>query len=119
MSNCATPSQLQQLGEAAVAEFDSRIAEIPLGLCAAFQIEAMRLQDQLLIIQRLIALCARDEDDLDKVAALWAFMVGICDLFAERLFRLKGEHPSCGAEQYYDRILDLRNKCHRLHQMHR
>jgi hypothetical protein len=119
MSNCATPSQLQQLGESAVAEFDARIAEIPFGLCAAFQIEAMRLEDQLLFIHRLVALCARDEQDLEKVAFSWEFMVGICDLFAKRLSRLKDEHPSCGAEQYYDRILDLRNKCHRLQEMHR
>lgn len=118
MSNCATHSQLQQLGESAVAEFDSRIAGIPVGLCAAFQIEAMRLEDQLLFIHRLVALCAREEDDLEKVASLWEFMVSICDLFAERLSHLKNDHPACGAEQYYDRILDLRNKCHRLHQMH-
>lgn len=101
-----------------MAEFDSRIGHIPSGLCAAFQIEAMRLEDQLLFIYRLVAICARDEQDLEKVASSWGFMAQICDTFAERLSRLKNDHPACGAEQYYDRILDLRNKCQRLHQMH-
>jgi hypothetical protein len=119
MSNCATASQLQELGESAVAEFDSRIAEIPSGLCVAFQMEAMRFQDQLLVIYRLVAICARDEQDLAKIASSWGFMVGICDRFAERLSKLKKDHPGCGAEQYYDSILDLRNKCHRLQEMHR
>src|SRR3984957_17712683 len=102
MSNCATPSQLQQLGESAVAEFDARIAEIPEGLCAAFQIEAMRLEDHLLFIHRLVALCAREEQDLEKVASGWEFMVGMCDLFAKRLSRLDDDHPACGAVQHYD-----------------
>lgn len=118
MSNCATPSQLQELGDSAVAQFDSRIADIPSELCAAFQIEAMRLEDQLLFIYRLVAICSRDEQDLEKIASSWEFMVEMCDCFAERLSRLKNDHPACGAELYYDRILDLRNKCHRLQKMH-
>lgn len=118
MSDCVTPSHLQQLGESAVADFDSRIAMLPSDLCGAFQIEAMRLQDQLLFIHRLVVICVRDEQDLGKVASLWGFMVGICDRFAERLSKLKASHPASGAEQYYDRILDLRNKCQRLQEMH-
>ncbi|HZM02433.1 MAG TPA: hypothetical protein VFC44_05380 [Candidatus Saccharimonadales bacterium] len=119
MSNCATTSQLQQLGNSALGEFDSRIAEIPVGLCAAFQIEGMRLEDQLLVIYRLVVLCVREEDDLDKVASSWGFMVEICDLFAKKLYQLNEDQPACGAQQYYDRILDLRNTCRRLQEMHR
>jgi hypothetical protein len=118
MSNCATPLQLQQLGESAVAQFDARIAELPQGFCFQFQIEAMRLQDQLLFIHSLVVLCAKDEDELGSIASYWEFMVGMCDRFANSLFRLKELHPACGADQYYDRILDLRNKCKRLQEMH-
>jgi hypothetical protein len=118
MSECVTPSHLQELGESAVADFDSRVARLSGGLSGAFQIEAMRLQDQLLFIHRLVAMCARDERDLGRVSSLWGFMVGTCDRFAESLSKLIASHPACGAEQYYDRILDLRNKCRRLQEMH-
>ena len=101
-----------------MAEFDSRIAQAPPGLSAPFETAAMQLETQLLTIYRIIVLCTRETDDLGLVATYWAAMVGICDLFAGRLGRLKEEHPACGADVYYDRILDLRNKCLRLHKMH-
>src|ERR1700689_1604338 len=97
MSNCATPSQLQQLGDSAVAEFDARVAQLPQDFCLQFQIEAMRLQDQLLFILRLVVLCAKDEQELDKIASSWEFMVAMCDRFANSLSRLKNLHPDCGA----------------------
>ena len=45
-------------------------------------------------------------------------MVEMCDEFLRRLSGLKERHPYCGAEIYYDRVLDLRNKCKRLQEMH-
>jgi hypothetical protein len=78
----------------------------------------MRLEDELIRIYKMVVFCVKEETDLEKVASLWGFMVGMCDFFAERLAKLKKAHPACGADSYYDRILDLRNKCHRLQQMH-
>ena len=118
VNDCVAASNLQELGESAVAEFDRRIAHIPRELCAAFLLEAIRLEDELLIIYKMVALCVRQELDLENVAASWGFMVEMCDAFAERLSQLKTAQPSCGAEPYYDRILDLRNKCRRLQEMH-
>lgn len=108
-----------ELGESAVAEFEQRIANIPSELCSAFNVAAMRLQDELVRLYKLVALCARSEENLDKVASLWEFMEGMCDRFAHELSKLDTEHPACGADLYYNQILDLRNKCRRLGEMHR
>jgi hypothetical protein len=45
-------------------------------------------------------------------------MVPQCDEFAKRLDALRLAHPECGAALFYDRVLDLRNKCQPLRQMH-
>jgi hypothetical protein len=118
MSDCVAESHLRELGESAVAEYDCRIASIPPELCAPFNITAMRFEDELLRIYKSVVFCVRDEQDLQKVASWWAFMVNMCDLFAGRLSGLKTAHPTCGADYYYDNILDLRNKCRRLQEMH-
>ena len=118
MSNCLATEDLQQLGDSAIAESNLRIASLPPDLCWSFNIEAMRLQDELIRIYRMVVLCVKDEPDLGKVALFWSFMVGMCDDFAKSLQKLKNDHPACGANTYYDRILDLRNKCQRLQEMH-
>jgi hypothetical protein len=118
MSDCVTDSHLQELGDSAVADSDRRIAGFPRDLCVPFYMEAMRLENELLTIYKMVVLCVRREADLVKVASSWGVMVGICDRFADRMSRLKNDHPTCGAESYYDRILDLRNKCRRLQEMH-
>jgi hypothetical protein len=118
MSDCVTESNLQELGESAVADSDRRMASIPPDLCVPFYMEAMRLENELITIYKMVVLCVRTESDLGKVASSWGVMVGICDRFADQLSRLKKEHPMSGAESYYDRILDLRNKCRRLQEMH-
>lgn len=109
---------LQELGESAMAESDRRIANIPAGLCTPFNTEAMRLEDELIRLYKLVVFCVREESDLGEVASWWGFMVGMCDHFGERLSKLRIAHPTCGAELYYDNILDLRSKCQRLQEMH-
>jgi len=79
----------------------------------------MRLEDELIRLYRLVVFRVRSEEDLDKVASLWEFMVGMCDHVAERLGDLNTRQPAAGAAFYYDKILDLRNKCQRLQVMHR
>lgn len=119
MNDCtAAVSQLQELGESTVADFDRRVASLPADLSAPFNQEAARLESELLVIYKMVVLHVRAEDDLDKVAAAWTRMVGICDVFAARLLTLSKAHPGCGAEAFHDRVLDLRNKCRRLEQLH-
>jgi hypothetical protein len=118
MNNCVSEAHLWELGESAVADFDRRIASIPPDLCGRFNVEAMRLEDELIRLYKMVVFCVREESDLGKVASFWNLMVGMCDYFAQQLAKLKNAHPACGAESYYDRILDLRNKCHRLQEMH-
>jgi hypothetical protein len=119
MQTCVEEADLREMGHTIAADFDRRIALIPEDMCLAFHTEARQLETQLLTIYQLVARVTRKVDDLDKVASLWEAVVNLCDEFAGRLGNLVKQHPDCGASSYYDRVLDLRNKCHRLHQMHR
>lgn len=84
-----------------------------------FNAEAANLERQLLGIYRTVTLCVRKEEDLEKVAAWWQAMTSIRDEFSSRLAMLSSEHPLFGPEILYDRVLDLRNRCQRLQEMHR
>lgn len=119
MQTCVEEADLREMGQFIAADFDRRIALIPYDMCLAFHTEARQLETQLLTIYQLVARVTRRVDDLDKVASLWEAIVNLCDAFAGSLGKLVQQHPDCGASSYYDRVLDLRNKCHRLHQMHR
>jgi hypothetical protein len=118
MSNCLQPTALSELAQSTLSTFEERVSKIPPDFCSAFHGEARTLEGQLLTIYKLVAICSRDEDDLDQVSANWALMVRVCDMFADKLQGLNKQHPNCGAEVYYDKILDLRNKCRRLSEMH-
>jgi|KBSMisStaDraftv2_1062788.scaffolds.fasta_scaffold1361381_1 hypothetical protein len=111
-------SDLDELAESTLASFDSRVSGLPEELCVAFHEEARTLESQLLMIYKMVALCARREDDLDHIAELWGHMVSVCDRASEKLQNLLKAHPYCGADVYQDRMLDLRNRCHRLQETH-
>src|SRR5438552_6169921 len=100
-------------------DFDRRVSVLPDQLCAPFHDEARQLETELLMLYRATVLCVRREEDIDRVAMRWAEMAAICDKSLTRLRKLSEKHPNCGAEIYYDRVLDLKNKCHRLHEMHK
>ena len=118
MNSCLAESDLQDLGKEMIAGFERRVAGIPRDLCAPFHNEARQLETELLTIYKVIALSTRNVKDLDAVAKAWGMMVKVCDEAAARLNSLVKQHPDCGADAYYDRVLDLRNKCQRLQQMH-
>src|SRR5215204_6573384 len=118
MKDCLRESDLLELTREPLAAFEQRVAEIPKELCAPFNDEARTLETELLSMYRLVALCSKREEDLSRVSSWWAGMVAVCDAFADRLSKLAKAHPTCGAEYYYDRVLDLRNKCLRLQNMH-
>jgi hypothetical protein len=119
MRPCFDTSDVLELSRATLDDTDRRLEAIPADLCAPFNIEAANLEQQLLGIYRTVTLCVRKEEDLDKVAAWWDAMTNICDEFSSRLAMLSSEHPLCGAEIFYDHVLDLRNRCQRLQEMHR
>jgi hypothetical protein len=118
MNPCFDTSDVLELSRATLNETNRRLEAIPADLCAPFYAEAANLEQQLLAIYRTVTLCVRKEEDLDKIAAWWQAMVNICDEFAGRLATLSKEHPQCGAEIFYDRVLDLRNRCQRLQELH-
>jgi hypothetical protein len=118
MSACFDTSDVLELSRATLDEANRRLSEIPADLCAPFYAEASNLEQQLLGVYRTVALCVRKEQDLEKIAAWWEAMTKACDESAGRLAKLSEEHPECGSEFFYDRVLDLWNKCQRLQEMH-
>jgi hypothetical protein len=118
MNNCFAESDLRDLGNEMLDGFARRVAAIPSDLCAPFHVEGRLLESELLQIYKIAALCARRTDDLEQISRGWGLMVQVCDETAKRLNTLAQEHPSCGADAFTDRVLDLRNKCRRLQQMH-
>ena len=101
-----------------VAEFERRIAAIPKDMCAPFHAEARQLETQLLTVYQMVAKITKNVDDLPQVAQMWKTVVFMCDAFSLRLGDVVKKHPDCGADSYYDHVLDLRNKCLRLQMMH-
>jgi len=118
MSSCLTKLELKELGDSKIQAFDKRIASIPGDLCAPFHQEARQLEIELLTIYSFVVLGVRKELDLSIVASAWGAMVEMCDAVGKSLVKLHQQHPYCGAGAYYDSVLDLRNKCHRLQKMH-
>lgn len=118
MTECLTESDVKVLAESTLAAFEQEVASLPQDVYVPFNEAAARLEAQLLTIYRFVVQIVRREEDLDKVAGWWGTMVFQCNEFAKRLHQLSLTHPGCGAMFFYDRVLDLRNKCQRLHQMH-
>ena len=118
MTECLGESDVTELAKSTLAEFDQEIATLAPELCVPFNQAAMRLEGELLTIFKFVVRIVRREDDLEKVASWWGTMASRCDEFAKRLRDLLVAHPACGAGFFYDRVLDLRNKCQRLQEMH-
>ena len=118
MNDCVSESDLQEIGRTCLEDFDRRMPSIPEDLCAPFHAEARQLETGLLIIYRATVMCVRREPNIDCVAKRWGDMVSMCDKFLVKLKKLHEIHPACGANIYYDRVLDLKNKCARLAEMH-
>src|SRR6516164_853625 len=118
MNECLTDSDLMELSRETLTSFEKRLSTIPKTLCAPFHEEARQLETELLTVYRVVVLCTKREDDLKHVSEWWKTMVSICDQFAMRLGKLVKDHPDCGAEGSFDRVLELRTKCLRLQKMH-
>src|SRR2546421_393179 len=118
MNECLTESDLWELSQGSLTSFEKRLATIPQDLCAALHEEARQLETELLTVYRVVVLCTKREEDLERVSKWWETMVHVCDQFAVRLNGLVEGRPGCGVEHYYDRVLGLRSKCLRLQKMH-
>jgi hypothetical protein len=116
---CVTPEDLTTISATALEEFDRWVATIPEDGCVEFNRAASSLEVELRQSYRFIASIARRTDDLDQISKLWSGMVEACDFYLARLHGLHEKHPICGAGYYYDRVLEIRNKCQRLAEIHR
>ena len=81
MALCLDNQDLQELSTDSLQSFEKQIAAIPADLCVAFYVAAGHLESQLSIIYRMVVLCTKKEEDLDKVALWWSSMVRVCDEF--------------------------------------
>jgi hypothetical protein len=115
---CFSASSIEELGQSMVDGFDQRMSSIPQDLCAPFHMEARQVEAELITIYKMVVLCVRQSEDVNQIAEFWKLMISVCDTVIVRLSKLVAAHPHCGADCYYDRVLDLRNKCKRLHEMH-
>ena len=118
MNNCLAEADFNEVGLSLVSAFERRVAALPKDLCAPFREEARSLETELLFFYRMITMCAKRTEDLSAVSSLWAVVVRTCDKSLTQLADLTKQHPACQANDYYDRILDLRAKCERLREMH-
>ena len=116
--NCVTDSDFKAIAESGISQFNKAAEGIPLDSYARIRNETSQLEAALLGVYRVVVSMVRREEDIEKVSECWGSMVAICDNYAERLGVFQKEHPACGAEIFYDRILDLRNKCRRMHALH-
>lgn len=118
MSACAGETLIRSVSKEFCAKFDFRVQSLPADLCAPFRAEAARLVDSVKVVSTLAGSLTREEEDLDKVAAVWKTMVEVCDVCHRRLADLCQKHPDCGAMEFHDEMLDLRNICARLEALH-
>jgi len=118
MSGCLTQSDVQEIGESLLDEFDICVSELSPDLCVPFNQEARQLEAQMTTMYKMVAKMARSEEDLECVAGMWGMMVYFCDQASSRIGKLSVEHPNCDADQFLDMISETRNKCLRLQTMH-
>lgn len=109
-------SDFESLKAAAINELDQRLQEASPGNCWEFECAVNRLESELLLMYRMAALLARRETDMATTATIWKTMVGLCDTFASKVLSLSAEHPACRVS--YDKILDVRNECLQLEELH-
>lgn len=107
---------LHTLGNGALKSFDERVKLVHPDICYEFDLEVGRLEAQTIQLYGIAALAAKREPDPQKVAEVWGMMVQICDGVAAKIISLCQKHPACSAS--HDKILDLRNKCARLMDIH-
>ena len=118
MSACFDQADVVELSRTALAESRKRLDRIKEDRCSLFYEEARSLEVELLTLYRAVVICVRKEADVARVKQWWDTMKDVCDHFAKRLSEVQARHPNCGANTFYDRVLDLRNRCQRLAEMH-
>jgi hypothetical protein len=107
---------LDEIKKSALETFSERVASVDFGISGEVDLEVARLESQLLQLYAIAAIIARREESLERTAQVWDAMVSICDAFAAKISELCQEHPACRAS--HDKILDVRNKCARLRDLH-
>ncbi len=102
--------------DSALKVFDNSIAAADSSECWGVNDAVTRLETQLLQLYGIVVLALKHEEDLAVIAQNWGNMVTVCDDVALKIGSLGEEHPYCSVS--HDKILDLRNRCARLQNLH-
>lgn len=109
-------NDIRKMKDMALSQFENCVNDSDQGNCYSFDEEVVRLETKLLSIYSIVASSAKNEDSLEAKANLWGFMTEICDDFASKLSELIEQHPACSAS--HDKILEIRNRCQSLKDLH-
>ncbi len=109
-------SDLEQLGQTALAEFNQDIAQLGGADEENLERQIERLEAKLEQLYAVAATMAQREETLEGVAAIWARMVFVCDSSAVAVSELLEQHPAQSVS--HDRILDIRNACEENRALH-
>ena len=109
-------ADFKTIGETSLRQSEHRLAKEK-DSCEEFNREVARLEAQTVQLYGFAALAAKREPDIDRTAQLWEVMVGVCEAFARYIGELSKKHPHCPVT--FDRILDIRNRCQKMKDLHR
>jgi hypothetical protein len=109
-------ADITKINESALKTFDESIAAADPDMCWEFDEAVARLESQLIQLYGIVVLALKREEDLSVIAKTWGGMVGICDHVARKIGALSQQHPNCAVS--HDKILDLRNRCERIRNLH-
>lgn len=107
---------LEELGDKALHDFTSSLAEGRPGDAARFEQAVSRLVAQVEVTYGVAAKLAHREPTMEGTLAIWSKMMAICDSVAHRIKALEQQYPSCKAS--FDRVLDYRNAAEKRRDLH-
>ena len=98
--------------------FKEKVASITKEDCWDFDLAVSCLESQLTQLYSFAALMAKRETGLKETAQIWDEMIFACDEAAKLIQKMSKKHTTCSGPHSHDRILDIRNRCARLKELH-
>jgi len=111
-----TIQDLEAIGGRTLQVFSEGVERAEPDMCWEFNKQVSNLESQAIQLYGIVAILTKKEDDIAKVAEMWDAMTRLVDTFASKLKSLCDQHPFC--ETSHDTLLDLRNRCSRLRDLH-
>jgi hypothetical protein len=107
---------LEELGQKAVQDFTTSMAEEREGRTPSFQQALGRLMAHVEFTYGVAAKLAHREPTMEGTVAVWSKMIAICDEAARQIKELEQQYPA--GRTALDRILDYRNAAEKRRDLH-